>query len=586
MVAVSARRRGVSEKEKRVRKIRSAYESGANGLGVSRLHMGHDFTDLAQRSLRGDPHARLPLLCALLGSLLAVAYPGQGFAQSISNVSVSSKSGAQGQTSEFTLKITGKEFGSDASKVSVLVSPGKLSAAVGSLSTDGKVLTATFTAAADYDPGTVSVTANGTASEPYVISRAAEQSDLQKYVRVYRTLIDPKVVADVFGRRIAKRFVVLQVTVTNRNKDYELLIHDLSLDLKGLAIGKAFGKRQEVSSVELSLLRGVAERGQSDDPRNRFLRVLRGAGTVAAGLIGVAKFGKSYAPSVAVWSGPVVTAFSDIFPDATINQMNRLSDSAYSANSIVPKQHSKVMAVFLPQAILLNPEQRKEFWKDPTSLPDDFNLRAIALYVDGNFITNVEDLEPTLTAAQIDASEMKNFQTDKAEVKGSVSGKYLSGTDIKLMNNDLPGVTIRLDGTPTDQKLDFVVDSNLPVPPGKVLKFGVSKKGQDTVKETYLAIQYSPAVPTLSRVDPSTVSQGDQDKVLTLTGTNLLPGATQLVIAPGNDVNVTSIDVKSSTSLEAKVSVTAAAAASSRQLTVVTGGGSSSGLPFAINKKP
>ncbi len=311
----------------------------------------------------------------------------------------------------------------------------------------------------------------------------------------------------------------------------------------------------------------------------------RGSGSVAAGLIGVARFGKSYAPSVAVWNGPVVAAFSDVFPDATINQMNRLNDSAYSANSIVAKQHSKVMAVFLPQAILLNPDEMKQFWKDPTSLPDDSNLRSIAIWVDGNFITNVEDLDPSLTAAQIDASEMKNFQNDKPEVKGSISGKYLSGTDIKLLNSDFPGVTVRLDGTPTDQKLDFVIDSNLPVAPGKVIKFGVSKKGQDTVKETDLAIQYSPAAPTLTKADPNTLSQGDQDKVLTLTGTNFLPGATQVLIVPANGVSVTSVDVKSSTSLEAKVTVAADAPASSRQISIVTAGGSSAGSALTIAKK-
>jgi len=265
--------------------------------------------------------------------------------------------------------------------------------------------------------------------------------------------------------------------------------------------------------------------------------------------------------------------------------MNRLNDSAYSANAIVAKQQSKVMAVFLPQAIFLKPDQMKQFWKDPTSLPLEADLRNMGIYVDGNFITNVEDLEPLLTTAAIDPSEMKNFQNDKPEVKGSISGKYLLGTDVKLLNSDLAGVTIRVDGTPTDQKLDFIVNSNLPVAPGKVLKFGVSKKGQDTVKETDVAIQYSPAAPTLTKVDPASLTQGDQDKVLTLTGTNFLPGSTQVLIVPTDGVAVASVDVKSSTSLEAKVAVTATAPTSSRQVSVVTGGGSSSGLAVTISKK-
>ncbi len=196
-------------------------------------------------------------------------------AQSISNVTVSKKPGEQQQTTDFTLKISGKDLGTDKSKISVVVTPKApilRPPEVMDASQGGSTLIASFTAPDDYDPTTVAVLVNGTASEPYVVSTAAGQSDLQKYVRVYRSIIDPKDVADIFGRRIAKHFFVVQVTVTNRNKDYQLLIHDISLDLTGLQAGKIFGKHPKVSSIELSLLRGVAERGQTDDPRNRLLR--------------------------------------------------------------------------------------------------------------------------------------------------------------------------------------------------------------------------------------------------------------------------------------------------------------------------
>jgi IPT/TIG domain len=509
--------------------------------------------------------------------------------QSISKVALSSKPDPQVGKADFTLTITGSDFGADPAKINVRVAPSSklfTDPQVAGVSKDGKVITATFTAPDTYDPDTVIVEAGGKQTEPYVASAAAGESDLQKYVRVYRSIIDPKDVADIFGRRIAKRFVVLQVTVTNRNKQYQLLIHDISLDLRRmpLKVLTKFGKHKEASSIELSLLRGVAERGQTDDPRNRILRVLRGTGTVAAGLIGVTDFGSSFAPSVAVWNGPVVSAFGEIFPDSTINQMNRLSDSAYSANSIVPRQQSKVVAVFLPQGMFLTPKEMKQFYNDPTSLPEEVDFRGVGVLVDGNFITNVEDLAPALTTATIDPDEMKKFQNDKPEVKGSISGNYLSGTDVKLLNSDLPGVKIRLDGTPTDQKIDFVVNSDSPVAPGKSLKIGISKKGQDTVKETDLAIQYASAAPTLTKITPNTVKQGDKDTVLTLTGTNFLPGANQVLC--GADCTASSVDVKSSTSLEAKITVTDTASTGARQVSVVTPGGSGNlASALTVNKK-
>ncbi len=440
----------------------------------------------------------------------------------------------------------------------------------------------TFTAPNDYDPETVTLTMNGTTTEPYVISTPpVGLSDLQRLVRVYRSVLDPKDVRDIFGTRIAKRFIVVQVTVTNRSKDYQFLIHDISLDATLLAGGLTFGSAEgpvivhsEEGSVELHLLRGVAEAGQSGDPRNRALRFLRGAGTVAAGLIGVTDFGSSYAPSVAMWNGPLVSAFTEVWPDMTVNQLNRLNDSAYTSNTIVPKQQAKVMAVFVPQSIFLKKDQRTHFWREPSDFAAEM-LRA-RWYVDGAFIQEVQDLAPTLTTVTVDDSAMKNFQNDKPEVKGSIAGKYLSGTDIKLLNSDLPGVSIRVDGTPTDSQLNFVINSDAPVAPGKVLKFGVSKKGQDTVKETDLAITYSAAAPTLTKVDPPTAMQGDQDKVLTLTGTNFFRGDTQVTVAPNDGVTVGSVDVKDSKSLEVKITVTATAPTTNRQLIVTTKGGSSS----------
>ncbi|MDT7603795.1 MAG: hypothetical protein QOF61_1792, partial [Acidobacteriota bacterium] len=51
-------------------------------------------------------------------------------------------------------------------------------------------------------------------------TRAQEQAQptLKKDVRVYVSVMDPDTVADVFGRRIGKRFVAIQVTITNRSK--------------------------------------------------------------------------------------------------------------------------------------------------------------------------------------------------------------------------------------------------------------------------------------------------------------------------------------------------------------------------------
>lgn len=522
--------------------------------------------------------------------------------QSITNVEVTSKTTTKPDIVKFTLKISGRDFGTDKGQIKIRVSPqGPLIGGwptVDDLSADGTIAYASFTAPSTYDLSTVTLIVGSHASDPYVLAgQGVGTGNLKKYVKVYRSLLDPKTVADIFGRRVAQRFVVIQVTITNRNTDFQFLIHDISLDLTPIMPG---GKKYEASSADLSLLRGVAEKGQSMDGRNLTLRILRGAGSVAAGLLGVTTFGSSYAPAVAVFNGPAIAAFSDILPDYTINQMNRLNDSAYAANTIVPKQQSKVVAIFLPQSIFLNDEQRKEFWKDPTTLwttptpaagtpvgssqgtSNALDLRRLEVMVDGNFITNVEDLAPTVTAGVIEADEMKKFQGDKSEVAGTVSGSFLSGSDITLLNKDLPGVGVRVDSL-TDQRLGFVVTSDLPLAPGTVLKLGVIKN--QTTKEVDVTVQYTAALPTLTKVDPAGAKQGDKDVVVALTGTNFLPAATQVVVTPAEGITVGAVTVKSSTSAEVKITVADAAPTTAKQMTVVTPGGSSSGQPFAVTKK-
>lgn len=68
-----------------------------------------------------------------------------------------------------------------------------------------------------------------------------------------------------------------------------------------------------MSSIDLKLLRGVAEKGYAMDPRNLTIRLLKGAGTIAGGIIGVATFGPAYAPSVAAFNGPFITAAERTF---------------------------------------------------------------------------------------------------------------------------------------------------------------------------------------------------------------------------------------------------------------------------------
>jgi len=195
------------------------------------------------------------------------------------------------------------------------------------------------------------------------------------YIRLWRSIMAPKDVADAFGHRIATHYIAMQITIANRNKDYQWLIQKAAIDVgrlvkyqqgrKECAANTALlfsaleaeaqsknpaGDYMQVSSADLTVLRGTAEKGQSLDPRNLAVRSLTGAGVIAAGLIGVTSFGHSYAPAVAAFNGPFLTAVQQIFPDYTVGQMNRLNDSAFLTNTVVGKQQARVVVILVRSA--------------------------------------------------------------------------------------------------------------------------------------------------------------------------------------------------------------------------------------------
>jgi hypothetical protein len=289
--------------------------------------------------------------------------------------------------------------------------------------------------------------------------------------------MDPKIVSDVFGKRIAKRYIAIQITIANKNKDFQYLIHDVSLDLTAIYKDPASRPRggYEPSSEDKTLVRGVAEKGQMYDTRNLVIRILEGVGTIAGGITGIATFGSSYAPTVAAFNGPFLDAIKSTFPDKTLNQVNRLNDSAYVSNTVVPKQSAKVMVAFLPQAILLDSSDRAAFWKDPVDLFKKIDLRAIVANADGSFIQEVpEAAQPSITTIVIAEGEKAKLRSAAGfEVVGEILGDHLDST--KLTLKQPAGVECSIEGEPNEKKIKFKLKSDKAVPPGVALVFEVTR---------------------------------------------------------------------------------------------------------------
>ena len=153
----------------------------------------------------------------------------------------------------------------------------------------------------------------------------AGQLAAQGILFVHRSLVSPQQASDDFGYRLGKRFLVYQVTVTNAATDFQYSVSDIVVDLKPIfdrfvpkptliddGTGLSTPTAYEASSQDLSMLRGVPEKGQDYDPRNMTLHILQGIGSVGAAVSGLTPFANVMGPAMANFNGAFLQALTGL----------------------------------------------------------------------------------------------------------------------------------------------------------------------------------------------------------------------------------------------------------------------------------
>jgi hypothetical protein len=442
----------------------------------------------------------------------------------------------------------------------------------------------------------------------------------QDTVAVKRVILAPRIVSDDFGKRIAQSHLAVQVTVTNNSKDKDIIIQNAALDLtKALnptrvdfmknrveeinaKLGLRGGNRYLVtttskfSSIDLELLQGVVQKGQQYDLRNQAYRTILAIGTIGAGLVGVAGLGPVLPKAVAAWTGPGLTAFSTLFPDLTVDEVIRLSNQAYSANMIIPKEKSRVFVVFLPLDLILTAQEKKQFWghsndflsitKTPATLPD---LAQLEVELDAKFIVPVNDVPPNVTDIIFDAQELDNFAAARP-VHGSIAGRFLDGASVSLLEGDALGLDITLDTARVsgDNRLYFVITPKKVVPAGSRLTFQLTKEKQVT-SFSKLLTHHLPA-PTFTSLDPAKGVQ-KTDVPVKIGGSAFFDGDVTILVDGSSDpgasgIKMNAFTVKDSSHIEVTFSIDEKAKTGGREIQILTSGGLTGAQKFNVSAKP
>jgi hypothetical protein len=437
-----------------------------------------------------------------------------------------------------------------------------------------------------------------------------------------RVILSPREAADDFGKRIARSHLAVQVTVANTSKDKDLIIEHASLDLtKALtpariktfqtsvaAVNKSFGLNGDsayipdgtakTSSVDLQLLQGVIQKGQHYDARNQAYRAIVAIGTVGAGLVGVAGLGPVLPRAVAAWSGPGLTAFSTLFPDLTVDEVIRLSDQAYTANIVVPKQKSKVFVVFMPLDLIMNASEKKQYWAHPsdfislTTAPTGSatsarpDLSQLEVEIQYDFIVPANDIPPLVTDVVFDTKELDNFAAIKP-IHGSVVGRFLDMASVSLVESEALGLTIALDtASPSDDnRVNFVITPKKVVAAGSRLTFQVTK-GKQVTSFSKLLTHHLPAPTLTSPLDPAKGSP-KSDVAVKLVGSGFFDGDVSILFDGSSDatasgIKINNLAVKDASNIEVTFSIDEKAKIGDRQVQVLTSGGLTGMQKFSI----
>jgi hypothetical protein len=241
-------------------------------------------------------------------------------------------------------------------------------------------------------------------------------------VKIEAVLLPFKVCSRVFGREIANNYAVVEITVSNHNADASLIVHTVFIDYSQWALsghiyleqaanareayrqqstntshaaasnqaaqpnttGKSEvagnasqpplmadsapyetqSKANQIASVEYRTVRGEALDAQPGTSRNRTIRWLRFAGSIASAFSFVTR-DQDIVHGIAAFTGQGVPAAETLWPDNTVEQLNRISDLGFKVNKVIPKNASDVIVAFFPLDRFLTPGLKTLYKESP-----------------------------------------------------------------------------------------------------------------------------------------------------------------------------------------------------------------------------
>jgi hypothetical protein len=319
-------------------------------------------------------------------------------------------------------------------------------------------------------------------------------------VSVQAVLLPARVARPVFGREISQNYVAIELIVSNRSQDHDLVVHTIYIDYRnwllsgtkqslvlsgllkadtpvkpdeksgttdptktgtkgaavnpcdpdsppdpGCASWETATHEGEVASVEYRVARGELLDKQPWTLRNIAINSLTFLGSVASGYafpfkeIGITK-------GISAYNGDFLPAARALFPDGTIQQLDNISDFGFRTNKVIGKGTSDMVVAFFPIDRFLTPGLKKIFLQSPAVF-----FVTISGLVDPSIRPRIKPILDNFLGK--DATDKINFAQPDAATLKVLSGISLNNVQVVVggsMTVDVDSIPPHIDSVSFD----------------------------------------------------------------------------------------------------------------------------------------
>lgn len=246
------------------------------------------------------------------------------------------------------------------------------------------------------------------------------QITVNQHVKAQAVLIPRVDARRIFGKEIADNYAVIEVNVGNKSPDAALIIHGIFIDYSHWALNgtpsqspnmaasllrqprdvfEATTLPNQIASEEYRVVRGQLLDAQLRTPRNWTMRLLTFAGNLA-GAYAFSIKEQGILKGLNAFSGVFVPGVREVWPDSTIDQLNRVSDFGFQSNKVIPREGSEVIVCFFPIDRFLTPGFKRLFQRSPALFFSPHQM-LVDRRLTGEAEQLIKDIDPALSVAQL-----------------------------------------------------------------------------------------------------------------------------------------------------------------------------------------